>query len=328
MTGIERFHMEGRGVIDVEVELAIQLPLVFFLDEVVEADILELAEAARLRTGDDVTGRIGDRAGVGHAAIGAGQEQAGIAEGRPAALRVFGVGADGEVALGGRERRTVAIAGGQQHARAVAGVAIGDAGVVLAVRTVDRRIASLDFQAVEVLAGDEVDHAADGVGAVGGGRAVLQHFDPADGGAGDQVGVHIDGAGRGGHAAAVEQHQGAFGAEAPEVGAAGARRLTGAELVGFTDDALHGGDRLHQVDGRGGALLLKFVIADDVDGQGGVFRRARDERAGDDDLFNHGGRVSARGLSRGLTSRKGRGDGEDRSGHQIMRASHAFPRIA
>ncbi len=316
--------MEGRRGGDVEVEFAVELPVIFVFDQVVEADVLELAERAGLRTRDHVTGRVDDGVRIGDAAVRARQIEAGVAERGPAALRVLLVGTDGEVALHRRQLRAVAVAGRQQHAGPVRGLAEGEAGVVVAVRAVDERVAGLQLQPVEVATGDEVDDAADGVGAVGGGRAVLQHFDPADGRGRDQVGVHIDGAGRGGHPAAVEQHQGAFGAEAAQVGAAGARGLAGPELVRFTDRALHGRDRLDQVDRRRRPLLLQFVVADDVDRQGGVFGRAGDERAGDHDLFDHRG---VGGLGRRLAGAERRGDGECRSCQQIMRASHAFPHL-
>ena len=320
--------MEGGGVGDVEVEFAVQLPVVLFLNQVVEADVLELAQRADLRTRDHVTGRVNDGVGVGDAAVGARQVQARVAEGGPAALRVLGEGADREVALDRRQFRTMAIAAAQQQARAVIGETVGQAGVIVAVRPVDIGVAALQLEPVEILAGDEVDHAADGVGAVGGGRAVLEDFHPANGRLGQEVGVDEDRTRRGRHPAAVEQHQGPLGAQAAEVGAADARGLAGAELVGFTHRALHGRDRLDQVHRRGRPLLLEFVGADDVHRQGGVLRRTGDEGAGDDHFFHHGGRVGARSLGRSGTGRKSRGDGEDRSGHQIMRASHAFPRFA
>ncbi|KAG1533540.1 hypothetical protein G6F50_015843 [Rhizopus delemar] len=70
--------------------------------------------------------------------------------------------------------------------------------------------------AVEVLAGDDVDHAGDGVGAVDRRGAVGQHFNALDhrGRDGSQVGVA---AGADAHALAVQQHQGALRAQAAQV---------------------------------------------------------------------------------------------------------------
>jgi hypothetical protein len=73
-----------------------------------------------------------------------------------------------------------------------------------------------------VLARDEVDHAADRVGAVERRGAVLQHLDALDRGGRDVVQVDagvVAGRSEVGQAAAVQQHQRGRGADAAQVGA-------------------------------------------------------------------------------------------------------------
>src|SRR3546814_16407528 len=63
-------------------------------------------------------------------------------------------------------------------------------------------------QALELRAGDEVDHATDGVGAVDGGRTVAQHLDAIDRGKRNGVQVHHRaGTAGGGHTAPLEHTQ-------------------------------------------------------------------------------------------------------------------------
>src|SRR5690606_14588685 len=80
-------------------------------------------------------------------------------------------------------------------------------------------VAVTQLGAVEVLAQDDVDHAADGVGAVHRRSAVGQDLDALDRGQRDGVDVGARGGrhrvGRG--ATAVDQHEGTAGAEAAQV---------------------------------------------------------------------------------------------------------------
>src|SRR5690606_6880712 len=94
--------------------------------------------------------------------------------------------------------------------RALFQVAAGDFGLLQAVT---------HFNAVEVLAQDDVDHAADRVGTVHGRSAVGQDLDALDRGQRNRVDV---GTARGGHrrgrgTTAVDQHQGAARTQATQV---------------------------------------------------------------------------------------------------------------
>src|SRR3546814_16828587 len=75
------------------------------------------------------------------------------------------------------------------------------------------------FRSLELRAGDEVDHATDGVGAVDGGRTVAQHLDAIDRGKrnGVQV-IHLAGKDVGGDTATLEQHQRRIGDLPAQVG--------------------------------------------------------------------------------------------------------------
>src|SRR5690606_2006418 len=84
----------------------------------------------------------------------------------------------------------------------------------------------LGFSAIEALAGDDVDHAGDGVGTVDGRSAVLQHFDALDGRHRDLAQVLVA-AGGGTQALAVHQHQGAVGTQVAQVDVVTANVFTG-----------------------------------------------------------------------------------------------------
>ena len=76
-----------------------------------------------------------------------------------------------------------------------------------------------DLRALEVAPGDEVDHAADGVGAVDRRCTIAQHFDAFDRGERDRIQVDcaaLEAMRR--HAAPVQQHQRRVGALAAQVG--------------------------------------------------------------------------------------------------------------
>src|SRR5690606_12977876 len=93
-------------------------------------------------------------------------------------------------------------------------------------------------QALELAAGDEVDHAADGVGAVDGGRAVAQHLDAVDRGERNRVQVHhLAGKAVRGDAAPVEQYQRRIRALPAQVGPGHAVVAAG---VGRRDAAVGG----------------------------------------------------------------------------------------
>ena len=92
------------------------------------------------------------------------------------------------VARAGEKQLLVIVAGSKDEAPLVAAGASEDAQVI------DRAVSMLrgarvraGFDSVHPAAGDDVDHAADGVGPVDGGGAVLEDLDALDGGSGDRV---------------------------------------------------------------------------------------------------------------------------------------------
>ena len=118
-------------------------------------------------------------------------------------------------------------------------LAAGGAGVGAAAERVggdtagEIAVEGADGRALDVVLEDHVEDARDGIGAVDGGRAVLQDFDAGDGVDGDHVKIdELGGAeggggaalgeGRGGDAAAVEEDEGGVGAEAAERNGGGA----------------------------------------------------------------------------------------------------------
>src|SRR5690606_27998595 len=117
----------------------------------------------------------------------------------------------GNGAVCGRDRLLVRVRDADHDVASVAARAEREVGGgALAVALAVLAVVDVGFRAVEVLAGDEVDHARDGVGAVDRGRTVLQDLDPLDHGRGD--GVQVDAAAQAGNpAAAVDQDEGAGG---------------------------------------------------------------------------------------------------------------------
>src|SRR5690606_31181488 len=112
--------------------------------------------------------------------------------------------------LGRATDQAATVVGDAEDGRSVFQVTALDLGLAVAVT---------QLGAVEVLAQDDVDHAADGVGAVHRRSAVGQDLDALDRGQRDGVDVGARGGrhrvGRG--ATAVDQHEGTAGAEAAQV---------------------------------------------------------------------------------------------------------------
>src|SRR5690606_6938558 len=124
-------------------------------------------------------GRIREVAGT----VDVAQPQAVLADHAPAVVRDVGaVAVPGELAVLAVDRIVLGVLGADRDAAAVVAGAQGDAVVLLGLAFVERTDVAIEFGAFEVAAGDDVDHAGDGVGAVDGGRAVLQDFDALDGG--------------------------------------------------------------------------------------------------------------------------------------------------
>ena len=85
-----------------------------------------------------------------------------------------------------------------------------------------------DVESLDFLLGNDVDHARDGVRAIGRGRAVTQDLDPVDDRRGDraevdEVALTVVGQRIGGHAQAVEDRQRVLHAQAAERGRGSAR---------------------------------------------------------------------------------------------------------
>ncbi len=145
-----------------------------------------------------------------------------------------------------------------------------------------------DGQAGVVLAQDEVDDAADGVGAVGRRGAVLQHLDALDRGHRDLVQVDdaaVEAVRR--DAAAVQQDQRRVGALQAQVG--GGRAVVAAGLA--RDHVRVGGqvvqavavgrERSDQLLGRHDALAVEVAARDGLHRQRALVLDALDARAGD-----------------------------------------------
>ena len=159
------------------------------------------------------------------------------------------------------------------------------------------------LQAGVVLAQDEVDDAADGVGAVHGRGPVLEHLDALHRGQGDPVQVHRVALGAvGGDAPAVQQHQGARGSQAAQVGAGvavvvavGGAQLdadVGGEVVGA---GAVGRDARHQLLGADDAGAVDLLAGDGLHGRGAFGLHPLDAGAGDLDPLQGAGLLCPHG---------------------------------
>ena len=172
-------------------------------------------------------------------------------------------------------------------------------------------VVQAELDALEILAQDEVDHAADGVGAVHGGGAFGQHVDAVDHVRRQHVDVRVD------HALAVHQHQRAIDAQAAQRDARGAaagfqQRAGDAAAVAVVGGVGGvAGDRRHVLQhvAQGGLAGVGDGLA--VDGHhraGGLHVHAADQRAGDHHGVQRLGFVlgGRRGLIRRGLIRRGR----------------------
>ena len=174
-------------------------------------------------------------------------------------------------------------------------------------------------QTIDILAGMNIDHAGDGVGAVNRAGAVLQHFHTADNA--DRNGVEIDEIANSARADAVDpamavhQHQSAVGV-AVGVGQIAQRNRAAAEgcalgAVGIIADAGIG-HLLQNVADGGGRRGFNVLGGQGGKGADGIGVFARDPGARHHDRFGHvGGSVlGARG--RDHRRRDGEGTGKQR----------------
>ncbi len=175
-----------------------------------------------------------------------------------------------------------------QHVAAIEGFAEGDGGeLLLAVAFAGLVELILQLDAVEVGLGDQVDHARDRIGTVGGGGTVTQHLDPLDDRRGDQVEIDEAVYARRGHAVAVQQHQGPVGSETtqgyrcpPRCAVIDTRAEIGAGYGWQVDQE----SLQRRVAGR---IECRFV--EHRNGADAVDIAALDTRTGNDDLFHGAG---------------------------------------
>ena len=227
-----------------------------------------------------------------------------------------GLGAGRELgALRRRERVLVLVVDETEDVELVFGqVALAEATadfVGLAARILRAGELGGEFDAFVVLAGDEVDHAADRIRAVQGRGTVAQHFDAFDCSQRDRVQVGRRAVARSadgliGDPAAVQQDQRLVGTESAQVGE---RRTAGNPTHGRAGagQRLIAGDGVHDVFDSGVALLPQLFHPDDGDWQSRLGIDPLDRGAGDLNAFQAG--------SSGLRSGAGR-DHEGRSAAQ------------
>ena len=214
------------------------------------------------------------------------------------AREVAVVGRDGILAVVVRADQDAELVGGRAHRGAGR-----RAGAVAAARAA---VLHADIGAVPLLLGDEVDHAGDGVRAVDGASAFLQHIDALD--QVDRDDVDVDRGGRrvavDADAAAVEQHEGALGAQATQFDVRLARAAAVVHLR-VAGRAGNGGNLLQQVTEGGDARALDGCRIDREHRAGGLGVDAPHARAGDHDFVE---RVSGLVGGLGLGDLVGAGD--------------------
>ncbi|MNI49328.1 hypothetical protein D3C73_1039310 [compost metagenome] len=194
--------------------------------------------------------------------------------------RAVGVGA--EAAVLGQHRLLVTVLCTQGQRATVIGHAVDEVvGFLVAVALAVLAAVDAGFQAIEVLAGDDVDHAGNGIGAVDGRCAVGQHFHALDDRGRDrrQIGVAT---GADAHALAVQQHQGALRAEVAQVNVLAADFFARRQGIGAADRRRTGGRQvLHDVGNAGEALLFNVGALQRDHRLCGFHARLADARTGD-----------------------------------------------
>ena len=194
-------------------------------------------------------------------------------------------GVPGETAIAGRDLFLLVVVYADQHVAALAGHAPGEvrrlAGAVTRIR---HAVVVADFEAVEVLARDEVHDAADGVGTVDRARTFLQHFDALD--QVDRHDVDVDGTllRDGTDATIIEEDQGALGVEAAQFNRRGA--VAAAVVYGrVRRRARDGGHLLNEFTHRRHAGRFDGAAVHREDRARGFGIHAADARTGDHDLL-------------------------------------------
>ena len=259
--------------------------------QVVELGELEVAlpvgrvgDTADIRTAP-VDCRAGNRAGATERDIAARVGQRG-----EAGYRVFRDVRNRPVFFAEQHFRLVLVPGRRDPVPVTALDAVGDRHIIVAVViAIPCGIGPADFETFQVVAGDEVHNAGNGVRTIQRRGAVFQHFDPADGGLRNHVGVDEElrllahGERRIGLAVTVDQHQRTGGAEAAQVDVRRAFEAVRRELVGL---AVHTGRRAEVADHFRQARIafqLEVLCTQNIHRQRGIFRCALNERTCDRD---------------------------------------------
>ena len=124
----------------------------------------------------------------------------------------------GEITVAGRDLVLLVVVRADDHVAAIAGRTPGDAdGMPLAVAFTRDTVVVGEFQALDVLARYEIDHAADRIRAVDRAGAFLQHVHALDEVDRKQVDVHGAVVRDAGHAPAIQQHQRALLTQPPQL---------------------------------------------------------------------------------------------------------------
>ncbi|MNK91715.1 hypothetical protein D3C87_1118290 [compost metagenome] len=268
--------------------------------------------------GDDGRGRGAEaRAGAEEGVVGqARQDEQTIGAG--ARRRDRDQAGAGQIAVRRQDRAVLHIAGREDQGAVVETLAeVGDGLELLAVAAIGRTVTGAQAHAVEVAQGLDVDHPGDGVSAIDGRGAVLQHLDALD--HAQRHGVQVDEVAEAALAHAVhpampvDQNQDAVAAAlgAAEVAQVDRGSAVGGPLgaVAVQADARRR-QLLQQVADRGGAGVLDVLGGQGQHRPNRVSVLALNPRAGDDDLIDRG-----RGL--GLWCRCGR--------HLLLRPGRACP---
>ena len=221
----------------------------------------------------------------------------------PAAARVVGMGPDRPVPLPHRERRPSCEPDRRhQVTRAPSERAAGDeAKPAVAVRAGDGPVPDLALDALEVRTGDEVDHAGDGIRAVGCGGPFAQHLDTLERGLRQQVHVHDElrlirnRSRREGKALPVQEHERAARTEPAQIDGCPVRPGPGPVLVRLAVGALAEGQVAQDVDEPRGTLLAQLVARDPRDRERRVLRCTGDPGPGHDNDFEGSRSVLHRG---------------------------------
>ena len=275
------------GIAQVGVGLRVCLVPVFLFGDVVEGNVGEAADRRGEIAAEFGTAlvRRGDRVEPASTKIGHG-EQARCRQGGIARC-VHVVGQAGVVARGRRQFRTMLPAGTDEQVEPAEVLADQAADIEVVVRALHEGPVASDFDAVEIVAGDEVGHAGDRVRPVGCRGTVLQDFDALQGKERDQVGVGKAVTRRLDRALAVQQDEGAGETKAAQVDRAVTLEALrcGGELVGIAQNRTDRRQFLDQFERRGDALLGQLLGRYGVHRQRRVFRRAADQRPGNDDGF-------------------------------------------